>query len=56
MEGYEKTRLYGKILQGVGIGIGVIVSILIVKWHPVLIGFGALGVAMYFVGQYMRKV
>jgi hypothetical protein len=56
MEGYEKKRRVGQYLQYAGIGLGVIVAILIVKWHPVLIGLEVIGAMLYFGGEYLRKV
>lgn len=56
MEGYEKKRLIGKVMQGVGIALGVIGLVLMIKWHPALVSIVAGGAASYFIGAYLRKV
>jgi len=45
----------GQIFQVVGLGLGVIASLLLITRHPILIGLEVLGAALYFVGKYINK-
>ena len=45
----------GHILMGVGLAIGIVVTILLVTSHPILIGLEVLGAAIFFIGKYIAK-
>jgi hypothetical protein len=46
----------GLYLQVGGVVLGAITALLLVTRHPVLVGLLALGAALYFVGEYVKKL
>jgi len=49
------NQTLGMYLKIGGIVEGVVIAILLLKWHPVLVILLALGAGIYFVGDYISK-
>lgn len=48
-------KILGLYLQIAGCLLGAVTAVLMLKWHPVLVSLLALGAAMYFAGEYLKK-
>jgi len=52
----ELKVIIGSILQVLGIAIGVLSIILLIKQHPIYLCLEIVGAGMYFFGKYLGKL